>query len=336
MKTFFIKSGNFLLKVTLLLLLSLSAINCSKDDDESEAPPQTPATVKDVYTSGHIQVNNKLVATYWKNNVPTTVTDGTKDASLVSIAVAGSDVYTCGGEGTGDQFIAKMWKNNVATNLSANPSHAAKIIIVGNDIYVAGVEKINGFNKAVYWKNGGTPITLSSTNGHDSDATSIEVVGTDIYVAGYDNGQPCYWKNNVKTTLASSGKIFSIQVVGSDVYCAGYIDTPAGYWKNSTFHQLGTLDGYANTIQVVGADVYTAGSEKNVSGVEIPKFWKNGTATELSTTGGVINGMEVTGTDVYSCGRLSSSPFNSGYWKNTELNQAPAGSNVRAIFLTYN
>jgi hypothetical protein len=116
-------------------------------------------TAKNIYVAGSQWNGTNYVATYWRNGIPTHLSDGTKSILANSIFVSGSDIYVAGEEDylsslTGS--VAKYWKNGVVTNLPADNqyNHANAIFVVGNDIYIAGYEQGNSFSSAKYWKNG--------------------------------------------------------------------------------------------------------------------------------------------------------------------------------------
>lgn len=95
------------------------------------------------------------------------------------------------------------------------------MVVVGNDVYVAGYEcngNCNGQADAKYWKNG-TATNLSG--GTFSQTNDIAVSGNDVYVLGF-NGSACgYWKNGTFVNLIGCINAESIVIVGSDVYVAG-------------------------------------------------------------------------------------------------------------------
>src|SRR6185436_14189383 len=77
------------------ILTVLGFISCKK---EKADPPPKPAEI-DVYVSG-VSSNtvSEITAKYWKNGQPTSLSDGTKYAYAVSIAIVGSDLYAAGYE----------------------------------------------------------------------------------------------------------------------------------------------------------------------------------------------------------------------------------------------
>ena len=180
------------------------------------------ASGNDVYAAGYEFVLRTdmsgtyavLVAKYWKNGVDITLND-TQDFTTSyasSIAVSVSDVYmagyTNGGVSGGVFKIAKYWKNGVTVNLTNGLTYDAEansIIVIGSDVYVAGIEKnAAGNTVAKYWKNG-TAVKLTDGT-RNAAANSITVSGSDVYVAGYEldntyNYVAKYWKNGTAFAL---------------------------------------------------------------------------------------------------------------------------------------
>ena len=229
-----------------------------------------------------------MVAKYWKNGNPVSLSDGTTLANAGSIVVVGSDVYVSGSEFIGSSWVVKYWKNGHPVSLSdgTKNTHSGSIAVVGSDIYVTGTEyNANGsIGIAKYWKNG-QPVSL--TDGTKSaSAGSIVLVGNDVYVAGGKyNGTHYvaqYWKNGQPISITdgtTNAVVNSIAVVGSDVYATGREGNVAKYWKNGEPRSLttGSYNTFGSSIVVVRNIVYVAGTEAN-----IVKYWKNGQAVALT------------------------------------------------------
>ena len=112
---------------------------------------------------------------YWKNGVLNQLTSGVSFAW--DIFVSGNDVYTTGSirnTGPGIGFVS-YWKNNTATLLSPGLDGGAgrDVVVVGNDVYVAGIERnVKHIGVAKYWKNG-APVALSD-GAFEAQANAID------------------------------------------------------------------------------------------------------------------------------------------------------------------
>jgi hypothetical protein len=265
----------------------------------------------DVYVGGwkgdaFMYGNN--VAVYWKNGREVLLT-GPTGAAVNSMAVSNTDVYTAGWELNANKTngVAKYWKNGQPVSLTngLTDAEATSIVIVANDIYVAGHE--NGIAK--YWKNGQA---ISLTNGsQQAYAYSIAVVGSDVYVAGSESNGIAhvakYWKNGIAVSLTNGSAIHasanSISVVDNDVYVAGWegdfigrvggTGSVAKYWKNGQAVSLsnGTTYAYSGSIAIFGSDVYVAGHEGST--ILRAKYWKNGQAVTLGGNSNFANSIVV-------------------------------------------
>jgi hypothetical protein len=260
----------------------------------------------DVYVAGsQINANSKYIATYWKNGVSVSLTNGTNSAYATSIAVVGNDVYVAGFENTASSIPqAKFWKNGTATQLSTIQSNANAIVVVNGNVYVAGYELNITTSRymAKYWTiNSSGNITsqiLNSSITQSGVLYDIKVVGSDIYTAGYEsNGQvdvAKFWKGTTATNVHTTGssKVNAIAIVNNEVYMAGSAYNTssklvAKHWKATSQAVVGldltdgTDHAQANGIFVLGTDVYVAGFESK--GNSSAKYWKNGVATNLAT-----------------------------------------------------
>jgi len=210
----------------------------------------------DVYMAGagYNAAAAGIGALAWKNGDPINL-GNYSNAMPYGIAVAGSSILVAGsvpGIPGGGGSTAYLWKNGNGTPLSKSDSRAVGISVSGNDVYVAGDERVpdgSGYSDyATVWKNGvAKHMGLQSS----MQVYAIFVVGNDVYLAGItiSNGRyiATYWKNDTPVYVSddpTSGAA-AIYVSGNDVYTAGFIATAAGpritvYWKNKTLH---TLDG---------------------------------------------------------------------------------------------
>jgi uncharacterized membrane protein len=281
------------------LIAILAITSCKKNGTKPNNVSSADVYVAGYTTFGFISPTN--IATYWKNGVPTKLTDGTYSSEAYAIAVSGDDVYVVGEYGA-------FWKNGVATSLPGSVD-ADAIVVNGIDIYIAGEEMTaNGVYVAAYWKNGiAHNLTDGSTN---SFARAIAINGDDIYVAGYIKAAgggylAAYWKNGVIKMLndnpaGSYSAAYAITVNGNDVYIAGNntningADGTAILWKNDVATKLQGGD-FANAIAVNDNIIYIAGLN-GLGGV----YWKDGVPTQLTNEGSPFaNAMAVNGNDVY-------------------------------------
>ena len=250
---------------------------------------------------------------YWKNGYKTSLGTTTAGAGIANaVAVSNTDVYVVGRIG----FTSKLWKNGVPTNLTngLSASDAKAIVVVGNDVYIAGFDFSN--NEIVMWKNGvrsvvanGVPLTY--------DGMGIGVIGNDVYICGNIEQHAYIWKNGVGTRLSdsSSSYVSGLFIAGTDIYISGRENGKAVFWKNSIKTLLSTNSSFANGIAVSGTDVYVVGNEDWNTAV----YWKNGIKNVLanSISGyASANAIKILDEDVYIVGTIGGVFPKDVCWKN--------------------
>ena len=287
---------------------------------------------------------------YWKDGVPTVLTDC---ASATSISASNKDVYIVG---TGRDGVAHYYKNGVSMNITdATSLSPGGIFVSGTDVYVSGTILNSTHKVAAYWKNG---VQVNLTDGtRDVTAIDIFVAGNDVYVegveanpsngAGANNTILCYWKNGVRVNCTDGTQEVipdygtSLFVSGTDVYIAGYYNytsasqISAAYWKNGSRVDLTSVPGYAFGAGafVSGPDLYVSGelayfkSPPGTGAIAEAVYWKNGVITHLTDSAdgsSVAKSVYVSGTDVYLPGVKGAAHGGGGYWKNGAFISLPA------------
>ena len=148
----------------------------------------------DVHAAGYIGDT----AVYWKNGVRTTLS--TNFAKANGIALSGTDVYVVGVE----NGVGLYWKNGVKQILVGVQASVSNAILVtpGPHVYAAGSDYLS---RVIYWYDN-TFTLLHTSQSEISGATSMFIFGPDLYLAGYvtSSKNAVYWKNGVRTTLATS------------------------------------------------------------------------------------------------------------------------------------
>ena len=233
------------------------------------------------------------------------------------------NIYISGFQRVSDStslLAAKVWKNSAAAILSdvTKNSLANGLFVVGNDVYVAGVEDAASLSStARLWKNGSVLYTLSNGT-TTAEANDVAVSGSDVYVTGSVAGVAKVWKNGIASTLQGSvGK--AITIVGNDVYVAGKANNEGMVWKNNVpLFSTGGQYAQFNAIFVSGSDVYAAGTLYTGSEY-VATVWKNGVGTTLFNAyldRSAAYGLFVSGTDVYVAGEEGITNTTAKIWKN--------------------
>lgn len=151
-----------------------------------------------------------------------------------------------------------------------------------------------------------------------------------VYISGKDNGDLCYWKNNVKYllnyNLALSEAPTKIFVDNNDIYVKGRY----GFWKNgnyTTYRQASNTPAQAIIdifdFYVNNGEIYFVGNTwANISSSTPTEFcyWKNGTKNILFTSMTAHNDfctITVFNSDVYiGANKEISGVITGGYFKN--------------------
>ncbi len=253
------------------------------------------------------------------------------------------DIYMAGYEFSSGLAVATYWKNGKAIHLTDGMqwAEAHAIVVSGNDVYVAGVER----NTAMYWKNGTPHVLANQIRNFPGLANSIAISGNDVFISGTEQGifpgypgtnvtqkVGKYWKNGTLMYLSSeffSSEASSITVSGNDVYIAGNAWEPysldsigticnncqryekATYWKNGVPVYLTdgtTSQAHATGIAVSGSDIYVCGNilyDASTTSSNKAAYWKNGSMVTLIYSGAdriQTTGIVVSGNDVYVSG----------------------------------
>jgi hypothetical protein len=145
------------------------------------------------------------VATYWKNGLPTELTDGMALSIAYSIFVSGEDVYVAGfacQDLAPNCAIATYWKNGVPVQLTGlTGSTVSSIFVSGTNVYASGNQDND---LAQLWKNE-APLQLTGAS-PTSAANQVFLSGSDVFVGGAslsNSGVPTatYWKNGIPTQV---------------------------------------------------------------------------------------------------------------------------------------
>jgi len=202
-------------------------------------------------------VNEKPVATLWKNGIPTALEDTSISSTANAITVSNNDVYIAGDvSNTGAEWKPYYWKNGVTTALQLHGElhvSARAICVSGSDVYVSGYTSTSqsySYQYATYWKNGVENVLTPTSLGSFDTAEGIAVVNNNVYLAGNSdyvgNSVAMYWKNGIPDSLNNTPNVESyasaIFVKGNYIYLAGSAQNIGNksdtinnliYWKSS-------------------------------------------------------------------------------------------------------
>lgn len=347
----------------LLLLCGTMLLNSCNKDENNLIEPKFDNENLEVYIAGYIG----NTATYWKDGVPVSLTDGTTKAEAHSIHVANGNVYVAGYEYEDSNRVAKLWINGNPTSLSdsGNFAMAHYVFVSDDDVYVSGFEFTGErgtqeyHSVPKYWKNGIEETLNNEEMG--AGGVSIFVNGENVYVSGYSftsevnlRAKACYWKNGNPVYLTdgnfnAEGDYILVDDDGN-IHIAGIEQTAtsddnyiATYWKNGQRIQLtdGITDARANGMFIDDDDVYIVGANGGFNGSNYkPVYWKNGSLVQLPYQGKSSVASEIAVVDdiVYAVGYVNkdSGDFLAKYWidgKSGLLTDGSENARAKALFI---
>jgi hypothetical protein len=191
---------------------------------------------------------------YWKNEIETKITDGSKNAMPLGISIRGNEVFIYGYEGANTSggstsLLASYWSSKGVKHLTAvdkftKSDAVTAMAVTTTETHMVGQSFDYNNNKIMYWKND-KPTVLAEYNGYAND---ISLNGTYVHIVGVANKEGSfkiikYWKNGKEMDINSgNNKVYDpkISFNGKDVYSAweeSYIMNSESYskiklWKN--------------------------------------------------------------------------------------------------------
>ncbi len=302
----------------LLAFLGIMLTSCESNELASDDPTTDPT---DVYIAGYskdtFEVEHAFLS---KNGAQISLAGSEVGSTATKVVVSNGDVYVLGeidGKST-------LWKNGQIfwqdTSTDVIASYANDLKVVGNDVYISGVQVDQSTNFApVYWKNGVKTLLDNFDYASTIQPVLIDVSGNDVYVAAlhYENTfDIVYWKNGVRNIVSenTNHKVTDLVVQGNDVYMAGYLDWIQGepgvgvYWKNGIKTDVSN-SLYITGIAVENNNVYLAGIGSSGS---VANTWLNLSPTTL-TGATSIDDIFVKNGNVYLIGYDSTNQISKSY-----------------------
>jgi uncharacterized membrane protein len=168
----------------------------------------------DIYVCGtaYSIASRRSFACYWKNGIPTLLSENSTNSYARAMAFKGNQFYIVGytrgifSTSTETGTRPTYWLNTVETTL-VHPYINCSLLdikISGEDIYMLGSANEDDLDKTayVYWKNG-----VATTQNGKFHFGSIDVFGDDIYLGGSThvgsiNDNPKYYATYLKNGMA--------------------------------------------------------------------------------------------------------------------------------------
>ncbi len=128
-------------------------------------------------------------------------------------AILGNDVYIGGYE----DYNVKFWKNDKNYHVDFSTTHHSatsngRIIAIdaNNKVHMVGSDVSATLAKAMYWKEGSTPVTLTAGSATTNEwGASIALAGNNVYVTGYFPSDPNHLTsdpNHLRSILWKNGE----------------------------------------------------------------------------------------------------------------------------------
>ena len=323
------------MKKLFLLPFLIFTLSCSKDDDNSSTPQETPV---DVYVSGSYGGSPAV----WKNGeLPSIIS--TISTTVNDMFIDGNDKYLIGSSLFTGKRAATVWKNGIPMNYftAAERGFLTDGIIKNGIIHSVGYfEEIpaTNYTRIMYFNNSNGTFISNSTK--KAESSGLFIKDNNIYISGYESVSSTnytyvakYWKNGEEFVL-SNGSIdeYATDIfvdTNNDVYISGYSrnasngQTKPKYWKNGVEIPLETpQSGGAEAILKVGNDIYIVGyisTSLGSSGNRAACYWKNGVRTNLLNNAFTSTSKAITQNqgNIYIMGSLDGN--DACYWKNGEI-----------------
>lgn len=194
----------------------------------------------DLYVAGYYRANDTVnKACYWKNGQQVGLPQNNIMGYATSISAFNGKIFIGGLEWQNStNSLAEYWVNNELIQFNTPNAKSYDILVLNNDIYLAGAIQSATNSIAGYWKNGEwVQVSKPDVN---SWAREIAISDGDIYISGQNGGECGYWKNGKWNGLGTNAYAYSIAVNGNDVYVSGnLLGNETGYWKNGEWKSLG-------------------------------------------------------------------------------------------------